>query len=50
MKSSIKEGHLGLKSKENDIKEAILLIQSLAQDILDEVATALVEVSDHGKE
>lgn len=49
VQSSIKTGNLTPKSKEKNIKEALLLIQSLAQDVLDEVATALVEVSEHGK-
>lgn len=49
MQSSIKMDSLALKSKEKSIKEALLLIQSLVEDVLDEVATALAEVSENGK-
>ncbi len=49
MQSSIKTDFLTRNRKEIGIKEALLLIQSLAEDVLDEVATALAEVSENGK-
>lgn len=49
VQNSIKMDSLALKTKEKSIKEALLLIQSLAEDVLDEVATALVEVSEDAK-